>query len=117
MFSLEGTIYIVLYYLSASEFWPDDRSGLWWEGPSKRVIYFEGGQFTYRSTNVFDYLSASEFLLGNSGVLWWEGPYKRETIVSTVSYDWSYQEVMLMKNSYGNSSYSFRKPEATKIIF
>jgi hypothetical protein len=74
--SLEGTIYIVLYYLSASEFWPDDRSGLWWEGP-----------------------------------------YKRETIVSTVSYDWSYQKVMLMKNSYDNSSYSFRKPEATKIIF
>ena len=69
------------------------------------------------STNVFDYLSASEFLLGNSGVLWWEGPYKRETIVSTVSYDWSYQEVMLMKNSYGNNSCSFRKPEATKIIF
>jgi len=25
-----------IYYLSASEIWPGNRGGLWWEGPYKR---------------------------------------------------------------------------------
>jgi hypothetical protein len=30
--SLEGDNLVVLYYLSASEIWPDKRGGLSWEG-------------------------------------------------------------------------------------
>ena len=63
---LEGCIHleeknlVVIYYLSASEIWPDKRGGLCWEWPDKR-----GGlcwEWPYKR-----------------GGLCWEWPYKRVT--------------------------------------
>jgi len=31
--SIEGYNLVISYYFSSSEIWPDNRGGLWWEGP------------------------------------------------------------------------------------
>jgi hypothetical protein len=35
--SLDGDNLVVHYYLGASEIWPDQRGGVWWERPYKSV--------------------------------------------------------------------------------
>jgi len=36
--SLDGDNLVVHYYLGASEIWPDQRGGLWWERPYKTTV-------------------------------------------------------------------------------
>jgi hypothetical protein len=42
--SLDGDSFVIYYYLSASEIWPDKRGDLWWEEPYKSrtiVLYLD----------------------------------------------------------------------------
>ena len=43
MSSLEGDNRVLLYHLSASEFWPNMRGNLWWEWLYKRVAFGGSG--------------------------------------------------------------------------